>query len=192
MAEQISDVIRAKRFELVGDDGTVRATLGFEKTSFEDHVNKMPMLALMDEAGEVVTSISLDYFNHPRLFMRTSEYADDGMHQWHSVALEIDSDEARLVMQGAHPKVQLQDRNEITRVLVDLSGGDEGNEPNITVSDNQGKPRLEVALDEVVRGEAAEVGGDFEVREWFEYTPRVRVLDVDGNVTFEAPEKEGE
>ena len=197
MAEQIPDVVRAKRFELVDDHGTVRAELGFEEVIFESAGHKSsdtaPSLALMDEVGEVVASIAPDYFDAPELMMRNSTRFSGGEHR---VALKVESDEAGLVVQGIHPKLEMQDRNAATRVKVELCGGDEHTEPRITICDNQGRPRLEVALDEVVREEAAEVREgvlrDFEVAFWNEYTPSVRMLDEHGNVVCEfSPAEEG-
>ena len=68
MEEQIPDVVRAKRFELVDDHGTVRATLGFEVVTFESGSHKStdmaPSLVLMDEGGEWVARIGLDTSMH--------------------------------------------------------------------------------------------------------------------------------
>ena len=197
MEEQIPDVVQAKRFELVDDHGTVRATLGFEVVTFESGSHKStdmaPSLVLMDEGGEWVARIGLDYFDAPELWMRNSTRYASGEHR---VSLKVDNDEASLVIQGQSPHLELQDRNAATRVKVELDGGDEHTEPRVTICDNQGRPRLEVALDEVVCEEAAEVGEgalrDFEVAFWNEYTPSVRMLDEHGNVIHEfSPEEEG-
>ena len=171
---------------------TAPSGLGFEEVSFHESVAMVPRLALMDSAGSVLASASLNYFDEPRLEMRTLQHGSSGL-PWsadHSLVLEVDDRKAHLVTQGAHPRIELQDRNGVTRVLADLSGGDEGQEPNVTISDSRGRPRLEIALDEVERSIAAPVGDDYETASWFEYSLKVRMLDVEGNVTWETPNEE--
>ncbi len=46
--EHIPDVVRAKRFELVDDDGNPRAALGFVS---HDESEEMPFMALLDKEG---------------------------------------------------------------------------------------------------------------------------------------------
>ena len=191
----IPDVVRAKRFELTDDEGTVRATLGFEKVTprFSDSASMAPSLVLMDEGGERVASIGLDYFDAPELWMRNSTRYNGGEHK---VALKVENDEASLVIQGQKPKLEIQDGNEATRFKVELRGGDQRTEPRVTISDNQGEPRMELALDEVEHQEVAVVGEgvltDYEVGYWTTYAPRIRMLDGSGEVMAEFPTEEEE
>jgi hypothetical protein len=60
MAEQVAEVIRAKRFELVDSDGSVRATLAL-------HEGGTPGLGLFDNDGHERATLSLDQEGAPRL-----------------------------------------------------------------------------------------------------------------------------
>ena len=85
----------------------------------------------------------------------------------------------------------LDPRNEATRFQVELSGGDGHTEPCVTIRDNQGNRRVEVALDEVECGYASEViPGEYEVSQWVQHIPTVRMYDAEDNVIFKAPRYE--
>ena len=69
----VPDVVQAKSFQVLDDDGNVRAELGCRVATHGDNSDTGPMLELTDSEGHVRFSMSLDYFDRPRLVMGDEE-----------------------------------------------------------------------------------------------------------------------
>ena len=188
---QTPGVIRAKSFQVLDDDGNVRAELGCRVVTHGDNSDNAPMVQLKDSEGHVKFSASLDYFDNPRLFMGDEEENDDRF----SVSVAT-SGQTRLVMRDEGDREELEvssgnlsmrDAEEITRLQLGLSGGDEGDSPRLVMRDRSGRTRLEIELAEVELDRmVAQVGDDYELSPVaFAFPPRLRLRDEQGNVRLE-------
>ena len=186
-----SDVVRARTFQVLDENGEVRAELGCRVVKYQDSSDDAPLLELKDPEGHVRFSASLDYFDNPHLFMGVEEEGDDRF----SVSVDT-SGQTQLVMrdQGQCKEVEIssgnlsmRDSEEVTRLQVGLSGGDEGDSPCLVMRDRAGRTRLEMELDEVELDRmVAQVGDDYELSPLiFAYPPRLRLRDQRGNVRIE-------
>ena len=93
---QIPDAIKAKSFQLVDDEGNVRAELGCRTLKHKDSVEVQPILELRGSDGQARVSAWLDYFDQPKLVMRETVDGDDQ----ESLTLEIRSDGAWVTLLG--------------------------------------------------------------------------------------------
>ena len=189
---QVPDVIQAKSLQVLDDDGNVRAELGCRVVRHGDSSDTEPILELKDSEGRVQFSVSLNYFDQPRLVMGDEEEGDDRF----SVSLE-GSGEPRLVMrdEGGTEQVEVSDRSlaihdseGTVRLEAGLGGGDEGDSPRLVMRDRAGRTRLEIELVEVELDQmVAQVGDDYELSPLtYAFPPRLRMRDVEGNIRLEA------
>ena len=196
---QVADVIQAKSFQVLDDDGNARAELSCRVVRHEDSSDTEPRLELKDSMGHVRFSISLDYFDRPRLVMQDLENDDERL----SVSLEIGRDESGLVVRdqdgidrikvvaqsegGSHPSLEMRDENEITRLEAGLHVGDEGDNPSVVMRDRAGKARFEVELVDVeLDRTVAQVGDDYELSPLtLAFPPMLRMRDEEGNIRLE-------
>ena len=188
---KIPDVVQAKSFQVLDDDGEVRAELCCRVVTYGDSSDTEPVLELKDSRGHVRFSVSLDYFDQPRLVMGDEDEDDDRF----SVLVE-DSGETRLVMrdEGNAGQVEvsggslvIRDAEETIRLEAGLGGGDEGDSPRIVMRDKAGRNRLEIELVEVELDQmAARVGDDYELSPLtFAFPPRLRMRDKKGTIRLE-------
>ena len=188
---QVPDVIQAKSYQVLDDDGNVRAELGCRVVKHGERSDTEPILELKDSEGHVRFSVSLDYFDQPRLVMGDEEEDDDRF----SVSLES-SGETRLVIRDEGDIEQLEvsggslvmrDAEGIIRLQAGLGGGDEGDSPRLVMRDKAGRTRLEIELVEVELDQmAAQVGDDYELSPLtFAVPPRLRMRDEEGNIRLE-------
>ena len=188
---QVPDVVQAKSFQVLDDEGTVRAELGCRLVKYGDRSDTVPMLELKDLEGHVQFSVSLNYFDRPRLVMGDEGEGDDRF----SVSVES-SGETRLMMrdEGRREDLEISNRNlvvrddeGIIRFQVGLSGGDEGDSPRMVMRDRVGRTRLEMELVEVELDRmVAQVGDDYELSPLtFAFPPRLRMRDGQGNIRLE-------
>ena len=188
----VPDVIQAKSFQVVDDDGDVRAELGCRVVRYRDSTDTEPVLELRDSKGHVRFSVSLDYFDQPRLVMGGEEEEQDDRF---SVSVES-SGETRLVMRDEGYREELEmssgsllmrDAEGTIRLQAELSGGDEGDSPRLVMRDRAGRPRFEIELVEVELDQmVAEVGGDYELSPLtFAFPPRLRMRDKKGSIRLE-------
>ncbi len=189
---QTDDVVQAKSFQVVDNDGSVRAELGCHLVEYRDGlVEAQPTLELRDSKGHVQFSVSLNYFDDPRLAMGDEEESDDRF------SLSVDSTgETRLLMrdEGGRRQLELgsgtlvmQDAEGTTRLQAGLYGGDEGDSPGLVLRDRRGRARLEIELVEVELDQTvAQVGDDYELGPLVVANPpRLRIRDAGRNVRLE-------
>ena len=193
---QDKDVVQAKSFQVVDDDGNVRAELGCRVVEYRDGLvgdskETQPTLELRDSKGHVQFSVSLNYFDDPRLVMGDEEGEDDRL------SLSVDnSGETRLLMrdEGGRGQLELgsgilvmQDAEGTTRLQAGLYGGDEGDNPGLVLRDKDGRARLEIELVEVELDQTvAQVGDDYELGPLVVANPpRLRIRDAGSNVRLE-------
>ena len=183
---QVPDVIQAKSFQVLDDDGNVRAELGCRLVEHGDRSDTEPILELKDSMGHVRFSVSLNYFDDARLVMGDEGEGDDRF----SVSLDS-AGETQLVVRNEGDRGQLevsgrslvmQDADGIVRLQAVLSGGDEGDSPYLVMRDRAGRARLEIELAEVeLDRTAAQVGDDYEVPPLaFDFPPRLKMRDKGG------------
>ena len=186
-----ADVIQASSFQIVDDEGNVRAELGCQTVNYRDRSDTQPLLELKDSTGQVRFSVSLDYFDQPRLVMRGEE---DDVERF-SVSLES-SGETRLMVrdEGRSGLLELiggvlaiRDAGGAIRLQAGLGGGDGGDSPRLAMRDEAGKTRLEIELVEVeLDPMVAKVGDDYEVSPpTFALAPRLRLRDQEGSTRLE-------
>ena len=191
-ASHVPDVVRAKSFQVTDDDGNVRAELGSRVVKHGDSSDTEPILELKDSVGNVRFSVSLDYFDQPRLVMADQEEDDERF----IVALQSDG-ETRLLIRDEGDREPLElsgrslvmrDRDGTVRLQAGLSGGDEGDSPRLVMRDKAGRTRLEIELVEVELDRmVAQVGDDYELSPLiFAFPPRLRMRDEEGNIRLEA------
>ena len=174
---QVPDVVRAKSFQVLDDSGNIRAELGSRVVKHRDSSDTEPILELKDSVGNVRFSVSLDYFDQPRLVMADEDEDDERF----VVAVDSDGETQLLIRdEGDSEPLELsgrslvvRDRDGTVRLQSGLDGGDEGDSPRLAMRDRAGRTRLEVELVEV------ELDGGRE------YVPLLRVRDEDENVVFE-------
>ena len=179
---QVPEVIQAKAFQVVDDDGNLRAELGFRVARYNDHVDNEPTLEFRDAEGYVLLSVGLNYFDRPRLFMGDNgsvvgDETADGLRIW-DARQQIEVSEGRLVVRDAEGVIRLQ---------VGLGSGDEGDSPRLLMRDRAGRTRLEIELVEV-EGErmVSKVDDDYELSPlvWSDL-PRLKMRDEEGNIRLE-------
>ncbi len=185
------DVIQAKSFQLVDDEGNVRAELGCRTVNYRDSSDIQPLLELKDSTGQIRFSVSLDYFDQPRLVMGGEE---DDVERF-SVSLESTGDTRLMVRdEGRGDLLELsggvlaiRDAGGATRLQAGLGGGDGGNNPRLVMRDEYGKTRLDIELVEVeLDQEVAQVGDDYEVSPpTFALAPRLRLRDEEEDIRLE-------
>lgn len=139
MAEQrrIPDVIEARSFQMVDDEGNVRAELRCRTMERQGTVSNIPdketqpVLELRDSLGDVRFSVSLGYFDQPLLEMGDVDFADglDGDPQG-SMGLMVGNGGVGLVMRDANGV-------ERVRVVVPSQGT---RQASLTLLDNEGQP----------------------------------------------------
>ncbi len=190
---QIADVIQAKSFQVLDDEGNVRAELGSRVVQHGDWLDTAPMLELKDSMERVLVSVSLDYFDRPRLVMGDEEQNDDRF----SVSLEP-SGETRLILrnEGVTGKqfevhggsLVMRDSEGTARFQASLSGGDEGDSPCLIMLDRAGRIRMEIELAEVELDQmVAQVGDDYELSPMtVAFPPGLRMRDAAGVIRLEA------
>ena len=156
-----------------------------------DSSDTEPVLELKDSEGHVRFSVSLNYFDQPRLVMGDEEAHDDRF----SVSL-ASSGETRLVLRDEGYTEQLEmsggslvmrDAEGIIRLQAGLGGGDEGDSPRLVMRDKAGRTRLEIELVEVELDQmVAQVGDDYELSPLtFAFPPRLRMRDAEGIIRLE-------
>ena len=177
---KVPDVIQAKSFQVLDDAGDVRAELGCRIMRHGDSSDTEPALEFKDSEGHVRFSVSLDYFDQPRLVMGDEEEQHDRF----SVSMDS-SGEPRLEMSDG--SLVVRDAEGTIRLQAGLGGGDEGDSPRLVMRDKTGRTRLEIELVEVELDQmVAEVGGDYELSPLtFAYPPRLRMRDEEGNIRLE-------
>ena len=201
--ELIPDIIQARSFQLVDDEGNVRAELGCRLLKHSgvvggDSYETEPIMEMKDSNGQVRFSVSLDYFDQPRLVMRDVEDDNDRF----SVSLEMDEGAAQLVMRDsddidrlsvvAHkgsssPTLAMRDQNGIIRFEAGLFSGDEGDQPRLVMRDRRGRTRFEVELLEVELDQSvAKVGDDYELSPLsYAFPARLKMRDEEGKARLE-------
>ena len=186
-----ADAIQAKSFQLVDDEGSVRAELGCRTVKYEASIDTQPYLELKDSTGQVQFSVSLDYFDRPRLVMGGEEedverfcvsFEDFGKTR---LMLRDEGKSGLLELSGG--VLAIRDAGGAIRLQASLGGGDGGDCPRLFLRDETGRTRLEIELVEVeLDQEAAKVGDDYEVPPpIFALTPRLGLLDEKGDTRLE-------
>ena len=190
---QDRDVVQARSFQVVDNDGNVRAELGCHVIEYRDALDRdrletQPILELRDSKGHTQFSVSLNYFDDPRLVMGDEEEDD-------RFSLSVDnSGETQLLVRDGGGTVELgsgilvvQDGKGATRLQAGLYGGDEGDSPGLVLRDKAGRARLEIELVEVELDQTvAQVGDDYELGPLvIANPPRLRIRDAGRNVRLE-------
>ena len=188
---QVPDVIQAKSFQVLDNAGNVRAELGCRLVRHEGNYDTEPALELKDSEGHVRFSMSLDYFDQPRLFMGDEEEQDNrfsvSMDSSGETLLVMQHEESRELLEMTSGSLTIRDADGIIRLRAGLGGGDEGDSPRLAMLDKTGRTRFEIELIEVELDQmVAEVGGDYELSPLtFALTPRLRMRDEEGSIRLE-------
>ena len=189
---QVPEVVRSKSFQVLDDDGSVRAELGCRVLSQGDSSDTQPVLELKDPVGHVRFSVSLNYFDRPRLVMADEEEDDERF-----VVALANNGETLLLMRDEGDResfevsggnLMMRDAQGVIRFQAGLSGGDEGDSPRLVMRDKFGRTRLEIELVEVeLDRTVAQVGDDYELSPLtFAFPPRLKMRDEEGNIRLEA------
>ena len=187
----VSNVVQARSFQVLDANGEVRAEMGCRVVKYQDSSDDAAFLELKDPEGHVRFSANMDYFDNPHLFMGVEEEYDDRF----SVSVDT-TGQTRLMMRDeghgealeiSSGNLSIRDAEEVTRLQVGLSSGDEGDSPCIVMRDRAGRTRLEIELTEVELDRmVARVGDDYELSPLtFAFPPRLRLRDHRGNVRIE-------
>ena len=189
---QVPDVVQSKSFQVLDDDGNVRAELGCRVVKHGDSSDTEPVLELKDSVGHVRFSVSLDYFDQPRLVMEGEEEHDErfivalGSNGETLLLMRDEGDVEPFEVSGGN--LIMRDAEGTVRLQAGLSGGDEGDSPRLVMRDKAGRTRLEIELVEVELDRmVAQVGDDYELSPLtFAFPPRLRMRDEEGNIRLEA------
>ena len=163
--------VQSKSFQVLDDDGNVRAELGCRVVKHGDSSDTEPVLELKDSVGHVRFSVSLDYFDQPRLVMEGEEEHDERLivalgSNGETLLLMRDEGDVEPFDSVSGGNLIMRDAEGTIRLQAGLSGGDEGDSPRLVMRDKAGRTRLEIELVEVEldrMANIAQVGDDYEL-----------------------------